>query len=77
MSLFQCYGGKFPWLLGSFQNSAVMSAVWKEAELKSFESRDRKIFTKPFKIDERRNWLDECERALDPNCKLTELPKET
>ncbi len=59
------------------QNIAVMSAVWKEDELKSFESYGCKIFTKPFKMDELTNWLDDCERNTDPNFKLSDLPRAT
>lgn len=55
-------------------NIAVMSAVWKEAELKSFESFGCKIFTKPFKMDELTNWLDECESNTEPDFKLSDLP---
>ncbi len=58
-------------------NIAVMSAVWKEAELKLFESFGCKIFTKPFKRDELTNWLNECERNTDPNFKLSDLPCNT
>jgi len=59
------------------QNIAVMSAVWKEAELKSFESLGCKIFTKPFKMDELTNWLDKCESNTDRNFKLSDLPRNT
>ena len=58
-------------------NIAVMSVVWKEAELKLFESFGCKIFTKPFKMDELTNWMDKCESNTDPNFKLSDLPRNT
>ena len=56
------------------QNIAVMSAVWEESELKAFQNLGCKVFTKPFKMDELTNWLDECGSNTDPNFKLSDLP---
>ena len=57
------------------QNIAVMSAVREESELKYFESVGCKILGKPFKMNELAEWLDECEKKVDPTCKLSDLPK--
>ncbi|MFQ5676520.1 MAG: hypothetical protein ACE5G1_11530 [bacterium] len=55
------------------QNIGVMSAVWRETDLALFEDLGCKIFTKPFKMDELTQWLDECEKT-EPNFKLSDLP---
>jgi DNA-binding NtrC family response regulator len=57
------------------QNICVISAVWNETALKSFEDLGCKIFTKPFKMDELTKWLDECETNTEPSLKLSELPR--
>lgn len=56
------------------QNIGVMSTVWQEADLVKFEKLGCKIFTKPFKMDELTQWLDECEKRIEPNFKLSKLP---
>lgn len=57
------------------ENIAVMSASWKESEFKQIENIGCKILNKPFKMDELRNWMDDCEKQMEPNAKLTTLPK--
>lgn len=59
------------------QNIAVMSTAWEESELEYFEGVGCKILEKPFKMNELAKWLDECEKKIDPNFKLSDLPKTT
>ena len=52
------------------RNFAVMSASWSDSELRHATELGCKIFKKPFRIDELKNWLDECEKSIDPSRKL-------
>ena len=58
-----------------FQNVAVMSGRWTGEELEHAKSLDCHMFKKPFKIDELEKWLDECEKKLDHNGKLSDIPR--
>jgi len=55
-------------------NIATMSERWTEAKLEHAKSLGCHIFKKPLKIDEIERWLDDCEKKLDPNSKLSDLP---
>jgi hypothetical protein len=56
------------------KNKAVMSATWTDAELETAKKLGCKTFQKPFRSNELLSWLDECERRIDPNRKLSDLP---
>ena len=56
------------------KNKAVISGRWTDAELEQAKRLDCKIFEKPFKTNELLSWLDECERRIEPNRKLSDLP---
>lgn len=56
------------------KNKAVMSATWTDAELERAKELDCKTFQKPFETNELLSWLAECEKRIDPNRKLAELP---
>jgi len=55
-------------------NMAIMSGGWEDPELKQAKNLNCQIFRKPLTIDEINKWLDECERSIDPNRKLSDLP---
>ena len=57
------------------QNIAVMSGSWTCEEIKHAKSLDCHMFQKPFKIDEIEKWLNECEKKLDHNSKLSDIPR--
>ncbi len=57
------------------QNIAMMSGKWSYEELEHAKRLGCHIFKKPFKIDEIKKWLDDCEKKLDPNSKLSDLPR--
>ncbi|NIS68503.1 MAG: hypothetical protein GTO12_05980 [Proteobacteria bacterium] len=56
------------------KNKAVMSGKWTDAELEQAKRLGCKTFQKPFKTNEFLSWLDECEKRIDPNRKLSDLP---
>jgi CheY-like chemotaxis protein len=56
------------------KNKAVISGVWTDAELEQAKRLGCKTFQKPFKTNEFQKWLDECEKGVDPNRKLSDLP---
>ncbi len=57
------------------QNVAVMSGRWTNEELEHAKRLDCHMLKKPFKIDELEKWLNECERKLDHNSKLSDIPR--
>ncbi len=56
------------------QNIAMMSGRWIDEDIEHAKKLGCHIFKKPFNIDEIEKWLDECERKLDPNNRLSDLP---
>ena len=58
------------------QNIAAMSGIWTDVELEHAKRLGCHIFKKPFEIDEIEKWLDDCEKKLDPNSKLSDLPRD-
>ncbi|MGR3301974.1 MAG: response regulator [Candidatus Scalindua sp.] len=56
------------------QNIAVMSGRWTNEDLEHAKRLGCHMFKKPFKIDEIEKWLDECEKKLDHNGKLSDMP---
>ena len=56
------------------KNKAVISGEFTEADLEQANRLGCQISTKPFRIEELNKWLDECEKRIDPNRKLAELP---
>ena len=56
------------------QNVAIMSGRWTDEELEHAKRLGCHTFEKPFKIDEFVKWLDDCEKKLDPDNKLSDLP---
>ena len=57
------------------QNVAVMSGSWTGEEIEHAKSLGCHMFKKPFKIDEIEKWLNECEKKLDHNSKLSDIPR--
>ena len=55
------------------KNIAIMSGRWTNEDIKHAKRLGCHMFEKPFKIDEVEKWLDECEKELDPNSKLTDM----
>jgi YesN/AraC family two-component response regulator len=55
------------------QNVAVMSGSWTGEEIEHAKSLGCHMFKKPFKIDEIEEWLNECEKKLDHNSKLSDI----
>jgi CheY-like chemotaxis protein len=56
------------------KNKAVMSATWADADLERVKRLDCKRFQKPFRMEEILRWVAECEKRIDPDRKLTDLP---
>ncbi len=56
------------------QNVAVMSGKWTDEEREHAKRLGCHMFKKPFKINEIEKWLDECEKKLDHNGKLSDMP---
>jgi CheY-like chemotaxis protein len=56
------------------RNKAVISGNWAEEELEHAKRLGCQIFNKPFKVEQITKWLDECEKRIDPNRELAELP---
>ena len=56
------------------QNVAMMSGGWTDEEIEHAKRLGCHIFEKPFKFDEIEKWLDDCEKKLDPDNKLSNLP---
>ncbi len=55
------------------QKIAIMSGRWTNENIKHAKRLGCHMFEKPFKIDEVEKWLDECEKELDHNSKLTDM----
>ncbi len=55
------------------QKIAIMSGRWTNENIKHAKRLGCHMFKKPFKIDEIEKWLDECEKELDHNSKLTDM----
>ncbi|GBE02541.1 sensor histidine kinase RcsC [bacterium BMS3Abin08] len=53
---------------------AIMSGSWTDAELEQAKSLGCHVFRKPLSIDVFDEWLDECEKSIDPNRKLSDFP---
>jgi CheY-like chemotaxis protein len=56
------------------KNKAVISGNWTDEELEQAKSLGCQVFNKPFKVEEIAKWLDECEKRINPNRKLAEVP---
>ena len=56
------------------QNIAVMSGRCTDENLEYTKRLGCHMFKKPFDFDEIKKWLDECEKRIDPNRKLSDLP---
>jgi len=57
------------------QNRAVMSGAWTDSELERAKMLGCQVFSKPFRLDSFIAWLGECEKRIDPNRKLSDLPE--
>ncbi len=55
------------------QNTAVMSGSWTKEEIEHAKKLGCHVFNKPFKIDEIKKWLNECEKELDHKNKLSDV----
>jgi CheY-like chemotaxis protein len=49
------------------KHRALISGSWTPSELAQAKELNCKMFDKPFKIEQLENWLDECEKSIDPN----------
>jgi DNA-binding response OmpR family regulator len=59
---------------GATQNKLVLSTSVRENREFSFAKElGCKVIMKPFKISEISEWIDECEKKIDPNRKLADL----
>ncbi len=56
------------------QKIAIMSGSWTDEQLEHAKRLGCHTFEKPFKLDEFEKWLDECEKKLDHDDKLSDLP---
>jgi CheY-like chemotaxis protein len=56
------------------QNVAIMSGSWTDEQLEHAKRLGCHTFEKPFKLDEIEKWLDECEKKLNLDNKLSDLP---
>jgi DNA-binding response OmpR family regulator len=54
---------------------ALMSADWRESDLKDAQRLGCHIFYKPFSMEEMLRWVDDCTKKLDQERKLSDLPK--
>ncbi len=61
---------------GILKNKAVMSGAWTDGEIEQARKLGCQIFEKPFRIKEINKWLDECEKRIDPDRTLADLPRE-
>jgi DNA-binding NtrC family response regulator len=57
------------------QKVAVMSGKWTNEALAHANRLGCHTFNKPFKLDEIKKWLDECEKVLDKSNKLSKVSK--
>jgi CheY-like chemotaxis protein len=55
------------------QNTAVMSGSWTKEEIEHAKKLGCHVFNKPFKINEIKEWLNECEKELDHKNKPSDL----
>ena len=59
---------------GAIQNKLVLStSIRKRRELSFANELGCKVIMKPFKVSEISEWMDECEKKIDPNRKLADL----
>lgn len=59
---------------GATQNKLVLSTTGsQEKELQLAEKMGFKLMKKPFSLKDISDWIDECEKRIDPNRKLAEL----
>ncbi|GAX61006.1 two component signal transduction response regulator [Candidatus Scalindua japonica] len=58
-----------------FQNVAVMSGRWTNETLAHANRLGCQTFCKPFKVNEIKKWLDECEERLDHRDKLSNMQR--
>lgn len=59
------------------ENMALISGEWKDAEIASANDIGCKHFEKPFDFDELEGWLDECEKRIKPERKLSDWFRST
>jgi hypothetical protein len=59
---------------GATQNKLVLStSIRKSREFSFAKELGCKVLMKPFKVSEISEWIDECEKRIDPNRKLANL----
>jgi CheY-like chemotaxis protein len=54
------------------ENIAILSGAWSDSELKFAKELGYKTFNKPIQFQEFYSWLDECEKNINPNRKLSD-----
>lgn len=58
------------------KNVALMSGAWSGSDVEKAKSLGCKVFQKPFSLAEIEEWLDECEKEIDPGRILTDWFRE-
>jgi len=58
---------------GIVKNKAVISTTYTNAEVEKAKKLECQVFEKLSFIDKIDSWLDECEKRIDPNRKLSDL----
>lgn len=58
------------------KNVALMSGAWSGSDVEKAKSLGCKVFQKPFPLAEIEEWLDECEKEIDPGRILTDWFRE-
>ncbi len=54
------------------QSIALMSGSWSDEDLECAHAEDCQVFYKPLQIPALMDWLEQCERAVDPHRVLTD-----
>lgn len=54
------------------KNIALMSGYWSDTDIQRAKELGCKTFEKPFPIKKMEEWLDECEKKIDPNRVLSD-----
>ncbi len=57
------------------ENRAVMSGRWTDEELDVARRLGCQVFEKPFRFRDLYEWLDQCEKKIDPKRRLSDLPE--
>ena len=59
---------------GIRQNKALMSGTWTDEQLNRARKLGCQTFQKPIRLEKLNEWLEECEKRIEPSRKLAEIP---